>query len=451
MADASSPAKTSPVGAPEGGWKAAHGWRMPDEVEPVLIVSILLLAMWFTRRKDFSILRRSKTSYEPLLDDAHAAEIQFDNNDDDDVNPIRTNQLHPPKVRRILGCVRVQTPNSSRFAKHPHSRILQKFPFLIEMFYWAITFFFYRMTAVLAQVHYGTVKELWKIAQAHGLTLLEAEASLFGQNTAGREGPWRWVEWRIERWFLLGAQAGDFRGVWLTILNRGYALIHIPGTVGFIAYYYALAPTHARFCTVRRTMTLCNLFAFCIFVTYPTCPPRLLPSELGFVDTVNLENAESVWMSGNYVNKLAAMPSMHFGYAFCIGCVFVADSGVLNGLFARLGRLIMRDHRDDDVESKTLNVDEREVQEIQERRSPWVRLAMFAFGVWYPCWILLTIVATANHYFLDAFVATFVVLCAYLANRLLLNFLPAEDLLLWAWRLEKPVPTTGRMKNVVVR
>lgn len=42
-------------------------------------------------------------------------------------------------------------------------------------------------------------------------------------------------------------------------------------------------------------------------------PPRLLPEEYGFLDTVRHDNAESVWMKGEVVNSLAAMPSMHFG------------------------------------------------------------------------------------------------------------------------------------------
>lgn len=240
-------------------------------------------------------------------------------------------------------------------------------------------------------------------------------------------------------------EVGNWRGVWLTILNRGYALIHIPGTVGFIAYYYATAPTHSRFCTVRRTMTLTNFMAFAIFITVPTMPPRLLSEKYGFVDTVNLEKAESVWMSGDFVNKLAAVPSMHFGYAFSIGVVFIADSGVLNGAYAWVKRVIARQTGDEHL----VNDDESE-EKILAQRSAFTRWAMFAFGLWYPCWILLTIVATANHYFLDALVATFVVIIAYSCNGCLKVFIPLEDYQLWLMRVEKPIPTTGSKKNLAM-
>ena len=411
-------------------------------MSPQILVTLFFSTMYITRRRNFSIRRkRSHGSSDPLLDD-HDGTPSPRSSHEFELLPKPT--PHPPKTRWFMGLWRIQTPNSSRFARHWHSRVLQKFPFLIEMFYWLVSFLFYRLTIVLAQAYYGGHKTMWDSATNHGLILLEAEAYFWSD---GYQGPQRWVEWRIQRFFLHGAQIGDYRAIWLTILNRGYALIHIPGTVGFLGYYYTMSPTHSRFCTVRRTMTLTNFLAFAIFVLIPTCPPRLLPEKYGFVDTVNLESAESVWMSGDAMNKLAAFPSMHFGYAFCIGCVFVADSGVLNGLFARVRRYALRGSDNSTYDSD--NEEDINDNVIRQRR-PFVRACMFAFGIWYPLWILLTIVGTANHYFLDAFAAIFTVLAAYLFNRIMLVFLPAEDWLLWAWRLEKPIPTTGRKKNLAV-
>jgi hypothetical protein len=144
-------------------------------------------------------------------------------------------------------------------------------------------------------------------------------------------------------------------------------------------------------------------------------PPRLLPQEYGFLDSVGRNNAQSVWMSGKYVNSLAAMPSMHFGYSFCIGCTMLYHSGIFR---------------------KTL-----EPGEGRKSMSWQLFYALLAFA--YPSWILITIVATANHYYLDALVAFFVVIIAFLCNKVLLLLLPLEDILLWCLRIEKPVPTTG--------
>jgi hypothetical protein len=162
-------------------------------------------------------------------------------------------------------------------------------------------------------------------------------------------------------------------------------------------------------------MTLTNFIAFIIFIFYPCMPPRLLPQEYGFLDSVRHDDAQSVWMKGKYANSLAAVPSMHFGYALCIGCTLMYHSGI--------GR-------------RTL-----ERGEARKTRPLALAYALFAFA--YPCWILITIVATANHYYLDACIAFFVVIIAFVCNKAFLVFLPLEDWLFWALRLDKPVPTTG--------
>lgn len=162
-------------------------------------------------------------------------------------------------------------------------------------------------------------------------------------------------------------------------------------------------------------MTLTNFLAFTIFVFYPCMPPRLLPPEYGFLDSVGRNNAQSVWMTGKYVNSLAAMPSMHFGYSFCIGCTLLYHSGVLR---------------------QTLEPGE-------VRKSKFWTIFYALLGIAYPSWILITIIATANHYYLDSCVAVLVATTAFLCNRIFLVLLPLEDLLLWCLRLEKPMPTTG--------
>lgn len=163
-------------------------------------------------------------------------------------------------------------------------------------------------------------------------------------------------------------------------------------------------------------------------------PPRLLPKEYGFVDTVEAEDASSVWMKGDYVNALAAMPSMHFGYAFCIGCTLVYESGFLRHLHP------LGDDISDDLETNGIL---KEENSGDVPRSATHRAILLFVGIFYPALILLAIISTANHYILDAFAGALVVGFSFCCNRFLLNFLILEDWLLWAWRMEKPVPTTG--------
>jgi hypothetical protein len=191
----------------------------------------------------------------------------------------------------------------------------------------------------------------------------------------------------------------------------------LTGSYSFLSWYYYAAPNHETFAVARRTMTLSNFVGFVIFCLYPCMPPRLLPESFGFKDTVRQEHAESVWVGGNNVNQLAAMPSLHFTYAFVIGSTFFYHSGLLQRL---------RGKRSPEARRSTL-------------KTTTFVLAAFL----YPLLVLTVIVATANHYYLDACVATLIVLVSFLSNRIWLALLPAEQLLCWVLRLKKPVPTTG--------
>ncbi|CAJ2507079.1 Uu.00g082650.m01.CDS01 [Anthostomella pinea] len=398
-------------------------------MEPTVIIVILITAMYSTRRKNYSVFNGDRPESDRAL---LSPGSQRSSREWERSSSPAAGLEHRPKRRRVFGIWTVQTPNSSRFAGNFHSRILQKLPFLLEMFYWVIAVIVYRLVIWVTGRWFGGSQGLWDIAQSHGMSILDFESKISGMGSVTDNT--RWVEWRIQQWFLAGVEAGNWRGTMLTVLNRVYALIHIPGSAAFIAYYYATSPTQRRFCIARRSMSLSNFVAFFVFTIYPCMPPRLLPHEYGFVDTVEAEDAASVWMKGDFVNALAAMPSMHFGYAFAIGSVFVYESGFLRQL-----HLLQTD--EDDVEARELLKEKEESGDAP--RSPHARIILLCVGFAYPALILLAIIATANHYLLDALAGALVVIFSFFCNRFLLNCLVLEDWLLWALRLEKPVPTTG--------
>ena len=269
-----------------------------------MVASILVLSMIINRKRGYRIFERRRRPVGLLEEDPDSARSSddllsrdlLDPEVEDEESSLESMMKDPPKKRRCC-CATIYTPNTSRFADHYHSRILQKFPFLIEMFYWIITYAFYRCTKVLTQAIFSE-HGVWEVAQDHGLAILDFEQ--YGWLSF----LWPIRELQVQQWFMHGHQT------MLTILNRSYALIHIPGTVGyvshgqialkslltissFIGWWYYVAPSHATFALVRRTMTLTNLLAFCIFVCYPCMPPRLLPREYGFLDTVGHDDGQS--------------------------------------------------------------------------------------------------------------------------------------------------------------
>ncbi|KAA8893446.1 PAP2 superfamily-domain-containing protein [Sphaerosporella brunnea] len=408
---APTPTAALPLASAPPEWHSAPAWKLPGWAEPVIVASILFGACFYTRRRRFNVFgkqtryslldQESNNSRDELMDEEDR-EMERDDDDADSDYSVSTVK-NPPKRRSCCGTT-VLTPNTSRFANNWQSRVLCKFPFLMEMFYWIVTYFIYRLTHVLSQALFSDA--IWDLAQENGLRILEFEQfSMFRFFFPVQEIS-------VQKWFL------ESHADLLTFFNKAYALIHIPGTVYFMAWYYYAAPNHAIFAVVRRTMTLCNLLAFIIFTAYPCMPPRLLPKEYGFIDTVRRDDAESVWMSGKFVNHLAAMPSMHFGYAFIIGstCLYHA------GAFRWLG----------------YGYENRSAQ-------PW-RWGLCALGVVYPLGILTTIVATANHYWLDAVAAMLTAAVSLLCNRVFMVFVPLEDLLLWVLRVDKPKPNCGYSK-----
>lgn len=334
----------------------------------------------------------------------HVSSLELDSDNDNGRQSSLAPKSRSPKTRSCLGLGTVHTPNSSRYKNNVHSRVFQRFPFLVEMFYWIITWAFYRTTWYLANELYKDTG-IWHVAEKHALSILELEQ-------LSRS---RWLfpipEIEVQRWFTLGGHTTA-----LSIMNRAYSLIHMPGTAGFIAWYYYVAPSHATFAIVRRTMTLTNFMAFLTFIFCPVMPPRLLPKEYGFLDTVHRDDAQSVWMSGRYVNALAAMPSMHLGYSFSIGCTLIYHSGLFR----------------------------KRLEKNEVRKNRFRRFFYFLCGALYPISILMVIIATANHYWLDAIVSVVYVCTAFWCNNIFNALLVLEDWFLFLIQAEKPIPSTGQ-------
>jgi hypothetical protein len=100
------------------------------------------------------------------------------------------------------------------------------------------------------------------------------------------------------------------------------------------------------------------------------------------------------------------MPSLHFGYSLLIGLTVATLP--ISGL----------------------------------RSNSWKRIAIVVVGMSYPALILTAIVATANHFILDAVAGAMVCGVAWHANGILLNLCIVEDYFLWLLRIHKPVNYT---------
>ncbi|MGW5463709.1 phosphatase PAP2 family protein [Streptomyces sp. NPDC003996] len=143
------------------------------------------------------------------------------------------------------------------------------------------------------------------------------------------------------------------------LANTYYATVHFPATLAFLVWLYLRRPAH--YVWARRILAVVTTAALVLPFTFPLAPPRMLTGD-GLVDTARLYGP-SVYgppSSDHLSNQFAAMPSLHFGWALMVAIGLIAAT-----------------------------------------RSRWRWLWLL-----HPLITLLVIVGTANHYWLDAVVAT---------------------------------------------
>ncbi|WP_019634140.1 bifunctional phosphatase PAP2/O-acyltransferase family protein [Actinomadura atramentaria] len=130
------------------------------------------------------------------------------------------------------------------------------------------------------------------------------------------------------------------------LANYEYAVTYIASALGLLVWLYLRHPDRYR--TARNTFVVLNLLALACFTLYPLMPPRLMP-DLGFVDTVRLGRTWGSWGSPLVENadQLAAMPSLHMAWTLWVGVELAKTSAlrsvqVLNALHILLtGYVIM--------------------------------------------------------------------------------------------------------------
>jgi hypothetical protein len=135
---------------------------------------------------------------------------------------------------------------------------------------------------------------------------------------------------RAERWLHLDPEHALNR--WLaphetlrTIANYEYAITYVVSAFALLAWLYVARPAVYRW--ARTSFVLLNLGGLACFTLFPAAPPRFLNE--GFVDTVRQGHTWGSWGSPlvGHANQVGAMPSLHFAWALWVSVVLAAISG----------------------------------------------------------------------------------------------------------------------------
>lgn len=170
----------------------------------------------------------------------------------------------------------------------------------------------------------------------------------------------------LEKW--LGLPFEDDLQRWLLdhpsfikLLNHYYIWFHFPAAIALLLWLFV---RHAdRYRTYRNLMAFATFAALVIHLVYPLAPPRMIP---GFVDTMRVFGPNIYPPSAleGAANQIAAMPSLHFGWAMIEAIAVIA---------------VLRSH--------------------------WRWLILV-----HPTLMVLAIIATANHWWIDAAAAAIIIL-----------------------------------------
>lgn len=164
----------------------------------------------------------------------------------------------------------------------------------------------------------------------------------------------QWLHIDIERW----ANQAVVRVGWLRdFFDYYYSTFHFIVPLTILGVLYVRRPADYRW--VRSSIGFATILALVSFWLYPLAPPRLMPG-LGFIDTVHGVQDFAKPDYGtltSMTNQYAAMPSLHFGWSLWCGVVIVMLAP-----------------------------------------KPWMK----ALGLLHPLFTVSAIVATANHWVLDA-------------------------------------------------
>jgi hypothetical protein len=122
---------------------------------------------------------------------------------------------------------------------------------------------------------------------------------------------------RFESW--VGLPFEDNLQSWLInhptlikLLNHYYIFFHFPAAIAFLLWLYLRQPKH--YVSFRNLMAFVTFVALIIHLLFPLAPPRMMT---GFVDTMR-EFGPNIYPKNaidGAANQIAAMPSLHFGWA----------------------------------------------------------------------------------------------------------------------------------------
>ena len=177
----------------------------------------------------------------------------------------------------------------------------------------------------------------------------------------------------VERSLALDIEQGvqdALNGTWVVwVLNHLYLAAQLVVVPGALIWLYRRSRSHYEL--LRNTVLATWLIALPIYALFPVAPPRL--ADIGMVDTITTQTGLALdsKLTTSFYNELAAVPSLHAGFAVAVSAAIAAAV-----------------------------------------RRPWARALAWT---WAPV-VCLAVVATGNHFVADILAGVIVTALGYAAG-----------------------------------
>jgi len=111
-------------------------------------------------------------------------------------------------------------------------------------------------------------------------------------------------------------------GALIQFFNAVYFWMDFPLIVALALWMYFFGHRH-EYTIARDALLASGAIALVVYHLFPVAPPRLLPPEYAFIDTLDQYTHISYQAQSlqPFVNPYAAMPSLHYGWAVLVGGV----------------------------------------------------------------------------------------------------------------------------------
>lgn len=287
-----------------------------DNIEGIAQTLAIALILFITLIANYSFFRRHEGETSPLI---RSEDSDFSSNESFPTKPWYKRIINPTSLEYWF-----IFPKTEKFHDAPFSRLLRKWPFLLEIWYLSLIYWPYQIALARSAIWINgdpqTKSDIELMAKNHALDVFNLEETL------GFD-----MELPIHKFVTSNCKP------WVLSFLQYICASNIVIVVACICYAYTFL-ARRRYRALRRTLAMAALLSFAVLTAYRELPPKRMPPSFGFspeypgapLDPLpevpgggDLLHGRGLDIGGSFDASqltVASMPSLQFGTSLLFGC-----------------------------------------------------------------------------------------------------------------------------------